>query len=401
VGIVAAMMPEPWDPAIRADPHAYWNRLRAIEPVAARVGPVTGNTFWLLTAYDDCLTALRSPVLGKQPEKHLDPSLVADFGEQGPFAILGRNMLFLDPPDHTRLRALVRDGFSNRTVDALVPRIEAIVVDLIEGIGDSFDLIEDFALPLPVIVIAELLGIPSGDQRRFREWTDAFLGRVGTQEDAMNAGMEFIAYLNDLAADRRADPQDDLISFLIRAEDDGLDHQEFLAMVFLLLVAGHETTVNLIGNGVLELTRHQSEFTRLLEGAVSVESATEELLRYHGPVESTTLRWVYEDVTIGGVTLAPGDLVVPILMGANRDPAVFESPDTLDLGRTPNRHVAFGSGIHLCLGAPLARREAHVALTALRDRLGRLELDIDEGDLQWTEGFFLRGARAMPMRRVA
>lgn len=394
------MMPQPWDPSIRADPHAYWNQLRATEPVAARVGPVTGNTFWMLTAYDDCVTALRSQVLGKEPEKHLDPSRVADFGEQGPFAVLGRNMLFLDPPDHTRLRALVRDGFSNRTVEALVPRIEAIVDDLIADMGDSFDLIEDFALPLPVTVIAELLGIPEGDQRRFRGWTDAFLGRVGTPEDSMNAGMEFIAYLNDLAAERRKDPQDDLISFLLRAEDDGLDHQEFLAMVFLLLIAGHETTVNLIGNGVLELTRHQSEFTRLLDGTVSVESATEELLRFHGPVESTTLRWVYEDVTIGGVRLAPGDLVVPILMGANRDPAVFESPDTLDLGRTPNRHVAFGSGIHLCLGAPLARREAHVALTALRDRLGRLELDVDEADLQWTEGFFLRGARSMPMRRV-
>ena len=395
------MMAEPWDPSIRADPHAYWNQLRVTEPVAARVGPVTGNTFWLLTAYDDCVTALRSQLLGKEPEKHLDPSLVADFGEQGPFAVLGRNMLFLDPPDHTRLRALVRDGFSNRTVEALVPRIEAIVDDLIDRIGDSFDLIEDFALPLPVIVIAELLGIPEADQGRFRGWTDAFLGRVGTQEDSMAAGMEFIAYLNDLAEERRADPQDDLISFLLRAEDEGLDHQEFLAMVFLLLIAGHETTVNLIGNGVLELTRHQPEFTRLLDGSVSVESATEELLRFHGPVESTTLRWVYEDVTIGGVSLRPGDLVVPILMGANRDPAVFEAPDTLDLGRNPNRHLAFGSGIHLCLGAPLARREAHVAFARLRDRLGRLELDIEEDDLEWTEGFFLRGARSMPMRRVA
>ena len=395
------MMPQPWDPSIRADPHAYWNQLRATEPVAARVGPVTGNTFWLLTAYADCVTALRSQMLGKEPEKHLDPSLISDFGEQGPFDVLGRNMLFLDPPDHTRLRALVRDGFSNRTVEALVPRIEAIVDDLIAGIGDSFDLIADFALPLPVTVIAELLGIPAGDQRRFREWTDAFLGRVGTQEDSMNAGMEFIVYLNDLADERRSEPQDDLISFLLHAEDDGLDHQEFLAMVFLLLIAGHETTVNLIGNGVLELTRHQSEFTRLLDGSVSVESATEELLRFHGPVESTTLRWVYDDVTIGGVTLSPGDLVIPILMGANRDPAVFEAPDMLDLGRTPNRHLAFGSGIHLCLGAPLARREAHVALTSIRDRLGRLELDADPHALQWTEGFFLRGARSMPMRRVA
>lgn len=397
------MSPQPWDPSIRPDPHAYWNALREVEPVAARVGPVTGNTFWLLTCFDDCVTALRSQTLGKEPEKHIDASLVADFGEQGPFEILGRNMLFLDPPNHTRLRGLVRDGFSNRTVEALVPRIQAIVDGLIDELGERFDLIEDFALPLPMIVIAELLGIPASDRSRFRGWTNAFLGRVGTQEDSMNAGMEFIQYLNDLAERRRADPRDDMISFLVHAEEDGerLDHQEFLAMVFLLLIAGHETTVNLIGNGVFELMRHQDEFSRLLDGGVGVETATEELLRFHGPVESTTLRWVYDDVEIGGVTLHPGDLVVPILMGANRDPSMFEDPDRLDLGRTPNRHLAFGSGIHLCLGAPLARREAHVALGALRDQIGRLEMDMDTVDLEWTEGFFLRGARSIRVRRAA
>ncbi len=399
------MLPEPWDPAIRADPHAYWNQLRAVEPVAARVGPVTGNTFWLLTGYQDCVTALRSQVLGKEPDKHLDPSLVADFGEQGPFEVLGRNMLFLDPPDHTRLRALVRDGFSNRTVEGLVPRIEAIVDDLVDRIAgrSSFDLIESLALPLPVTVIAELLGIPAPDRVRFRSWTDALLGRVGTVEESVAAGMEFIQYLNDLAARRREDPQDDMISFLLHAEEDGdrLDHQEFLGMVFLLLVAGHETTVNLIGNGVYELTRHQDEFTRLLAGTVSVEAATEELLRFHGPVESTTMRWVYEGVEIGGVRLEPGALVIPILMGANRDPAVFDRPDTLDLGRAPNRHLAFGTGIHLCLGAPLARREAQVAFGAIAARLGRLELAMDGADLGWTQGFFLRGARSIEVRRAA
>jgi len=399
------MLPEPWDPQIRPDPHAYWNELRGVEPVAARQGPVTGNTFWLVTRYEDCVAALRSQVLGKEPEKHLDPDLVADFGEQGPFEILGRNMLFLDPPDHSRLRGLVRDGFSKRTVDALVPRIESIVDGLIDDLGDrkSFDLIEAFALPLPVTVIAELLGIPAGDQTRFRGWTDAFLGRVATQEESMSAALEFIQYLNDLADRRRTEPRGDMISFLLHAEEDGegLDHQEFLAMVFLLLIAGHETTVNLIGNGVLELTRNQDEFTRLLESEVAVESATEELLRFHGPVESTTLRWAYADVELGGTMLHPGDLVVPILMGANRDPAVFDDPDRLDLGRSPNRHIAFGSGIHLCLGAPLARREAHVAFAAVRDRVGRLELDMDPPELEWTEGFFLRGARSLTVRRVA
>jgi cytochrome P450 len=351
------------------------------------------------------VTALRSHTLGKEPDKHLDPTLIADFGDQGPFEVLGRNMLFLDPPDHTRLRSLVREGFSNRAVETLAPRIAAIVDELVDRIGDrpDFDLIADFALPLPVTVIAEMLGIPSADQHRFRDWTDHFLGRVGNPEESMTAAMEFIQYLNDLAEARRTDPRDDLISFLLHAEEDGerLDHQEFLAMIFLLLIAGHETTVNLIGNGTLELIRHQGEFTRLLDGEVTVESATEELLRFHGPVESTTIRWAYDDVEIGGVDLQAGSLVIPILMGANRDPEVFDDPDMLDLGRSPNRHLAFGSGIHLCLGAPLARREAHLAFGALRDRLGRLELDMEESELQWTEGFFLRGARTIEVRRCA
>jgi len=252
-----------------------------------------------------------------------------------------------------------------------------------------------------VIVIAEMLGVPAADQSRFRAWTDLFLGRKGTEEESMTAGMEFIQYLNDLAEVRRSDPRDDMISFLLHAEEDGerLDHQEFLAMVFLLLVAGHETTVNLIGNGVLEMMRNQDQFSRLLDNGVSVESTTEELLRFHGPVESSTIRWAYDEIEVGGSTLHPGDIVVPILMGANRDPAVFDEPDVLDLGREPNRHIAFGSGIHLCLGAPLARREAHIAFGAIRDRLGRLELDMQPEDLDWTPGFFLRGARSIHVRR--
>ena len=399
------MLPDPWDPVIRHDPHSYWNDLRATEPVAPRVGPVTGNTFWLLSRYEDCVAALRTPLLGKEPEKHLDPSLVVDTANLGAFEILGRNMLFVDPPDHTRLRSLVRDGFSNRTVEGLVPRITEIVDRLIDGIdgAPAFDLIDAFALPLPITVIAELLGVPVEDQGRFREWTNATLGRVATVEESMTAGLEFIGYLNDLADARRGDPRDDMVSFLIHAESDGqrLDHQEFLAMIFLLLVAGHETTVNLIGNGMLELIRSPREFDRLLAGEVGVESATEELLRFHGPVESTTLRWAYDEVEIGGHALHPGDLVVPILMAANRDPDVFENPDVLDLGRSPNRHIAFGSGIHLCLGAPLARKETHIALAGLRERVGRLDLDMDVADLEWNEGFFLRGARSMRVRRVA
>ena len=403
-GLGSGPMRDPWDPANRADPHAYWNDLRETEPIAGRHGPVTGNRFWLLTAYEDCVTALRSPVLGKEPEKHLPADVIGDVGDQGPFDVLGKNMLFVDPPDHTRLRGLVRGGFSNRTVAELEPRISEIVDGLLDDIDldEPFDLIECFALPLPVTVIAEMLGIPEPDRPRFRAWSQAIVGNLGSMEEAMTAGMEFIQYLNEMAELRRADPRDDMISYLVHVEEDGnrLDHQEYLAMVFLLLVAGHETTVNLIGNGVLELIRHQDEFTRLLDGSVSAESTTEEVLRYHGPVESTTLRWAYEDVEIGGTTLASGDLVVPILFGANRDPAVFDDPDRFDVGRGSTRHLAFGSGIHLCLGAPLARKEGHVAFDALAARIGRLELAMDEADIEWPTGFFLRGARRLDVRRA-
>ena len=393
----------PWDPAIRHDPHTFWSRLRNEAPVVSAVGPVTGNTFWFLTRYDDVDAALRSSLLGKEPEKHLAPELVPDFGEQGPFEVLGKNMLFVDPPDHTRLRALVRAGFSTRAIEGLAESIESIARDLLTEVEgrEEFDLIEDYALPLPVTVIAEMLGIPVEDQDRFRAWTAAVLGRTGSQEDALAAGMEFIAYLNDIADTRRADPQDDLISLLLHAEDEGdrLSHQEFLAMVFLLLIAGHETTVNLIGNGALELMRHPGEFQKLLEHPELAESAVEEMLRFHGPVESTTLRWAFEEIEVGGHAFQPGDLVVPILMSANRDPSQFDDPDTFDIGRTPNRHIAFGSGIHRCLGAPLARTEGQIAFRLLSE-LGRLELAIEERDLVWTEGFFLRGADSLPVRRV-
>ncbi len=394
----------PWDPEIRHDPHTFWNTVRDTSEIPSATGPVTGNTFWFLTRYEDVDAALRSPVLGKEPEKHLSPELVPDFGEQGPFEVLGRNMLFVDPPDHTRLRALVRSGFSTRAIDGLAESIEAIALELLEGLEhrDEFDLIADFALPLPVTVIAAMLGIPVEDQDRFRGWTAAVLGRTGSREDALTGGMEFIAYLNDIADTRRADPQDDMISLLLHAEDQGdrLSHQEFLAMVFLLLIAGHETTVNLIGNGALELVRHPDEARKLRSDLELVESAVEEMLRFHGPVESTTLRWAFEDVEIGGHRFEPGDLVVPILMSANRDPAQFGNPDTFDLARGSTRHIAFGSGIHRCLGAPLARKEGQIAFRLL-SRLGGLELTVAERELRWTEGFFLRGADSLPVRLVA
>lgn len=371
----------------------------------AAPGPQTGRNFQFVMAHSDVVSALRSPTIGKEPERHL-PDAETDFAMEGPFAVLGRNMLFVDPPDHTRLRRLVRDGFSNRAMESLEPRIVQIAEDLVDRIAGEkeFDLISEFALPLPVTVIAEMLGVPMADQDRFRSWTQAILGRdVDSEEEIMLAGMEFVNYLNDLAAERRSNPTDDLTSHLLHTSEDGdsLSHEEFLAMVFLLLVAGHETTVNLIGNGVVELSSHPDEYTRLLQDPGLIPSAVEEILRFHGPVETATLRWAYEPQTVGDTRLSAGDVLIAVLMAANRDPMVFDDPDRFDVGRNPKGHVAFGSGIHHCLGAPLARREAVIAFEVLTKQVGRLELAVDRDDLPWTREIFLRGAASIPVRRVA
>ncbi len=392
----------PWDPAHRRDPHAFWSSARELAGLPFARGPVTGRTIWFPLRYDDVVVALRHPMLGKEPEKHLGSDILGDdLIGQGPFDVLGKNMLFVDPPDHTRLRRLVREPFSARAIADLEPRIRAITAELLDPLGDDFDLISEFALPFPVRVIAELLGVPAADQSRFRAWTQAILGRGATEEQMLGAGMEFIQYLNELADLRRADPAADLVTYLLTVEEEGerLDHQEFLAMVFLLLVAGHETTVNLIGNGTLELSRNPDQVAHLAaDPAGRSEAAVEELVRFHGPVESATMRWAYEDIALAGVQIAAGDVVVPMLMAANRDPRQFEDPDRLHLARRPNRHLGFGMGIHLCLGAPLARLEARVAFEELLRRWPRFfELAVDVEDLRWTPDFFLRGVASLPV----
>ncbi|MDX1691489.1 MAG: cytochrome P450 [Acidimicrobiia bacterium] len=394
---------DPWDPSHRADPHALYREMRTAAPAYRGVGPVTGRSFWFLTRYDDCVEALKAPhdVLGKEYERHLDPDqIAAQPTTPDATAILNRNLLSVDPPDHTRLRRLVQRSFTNRAVDRLEDRIDAIAVDLLEQIDEpAFDLIEAYAAPLPVTVIAEMLGVPEPDRPKFRAWSNAIL-RAETEEQGMAAGMEFIAYLNDLIAARRTEPRDDLTTELVQAEDDGdrLDHTEMLAMIFLLLVAGHETTVNLIGNGTLELLRHPAERRRLLEDPDLLPNAIEEMLRFHGPVESTTVRWAFEEVELGGATVPRGDMVIPLLLAANRDPEQFDEPDRFDVGRHPNRHIAFGQGIHFCLGAPLARREGLVAFRRLLERFPDLRLDIDPADLRWNQDFFLRGVQELPVR---
>jgi pimeloyl-[acyl-carrier protein] synthase len=316
-------------------------------------------------------------------------------------------MLDRDPPDHTRLRGLVSKAFTPRVVEGLRPRIQQIVDGLIDRVAArrSMDLIEEFAYPIPVVVICEMLGVPVEDHERFKGWSlDIARGldliwlgpdsEVGRRSVA--ARQALADYFRGLIAQRRAAPRNDLLSGLIAAEEAGdkLNETELLATCILLLIAGHETTVNLIGNGTLALLRHHDQFERLRREPALIGTAVEELLRYDGPVQRTA-RIPSDDIDIGGQTIAKGEMVMPFIGAADRDPAQFPDPDRLDIGRAENRHIAFGWGIHFCLGAPLARIEGQIAIGTLARRLPKLALGTDQPE--YRQSLTLRGLKALPV----
>jgi pimeloyl-[acyl-carrier protein] synthase len=385
----------PMDPEFLADPYPTYHRLRTEDPV--HLSPLG---FWVLARYEDVVAVLRDPRFAKEAVMAF---VAARFGIAP--GTIGLSMLDRDPPDHTRLRSLVSKAFTPRVVERLRPRIQQIVEGLlarVEGAG-SMDLIEEFAYPIPVTVICELLGVPVEDHEQFKEWSldiarglDAVMLPVDS-EVARRSGVArhaLIGYFRGLIAERRASPRDDLLSALIAAEEAGdtLGEDELLATCILLLVAGHETTVNLIGNGTLALLRHPGELRRLRENPALITSAVEELLRYDGPVQRTA-RMPSDDVRIGGRTIAKGEMVMPFIGAADRDPAQFPDPDRLDITRSDNRHVAFGMGIHFCLGAPLARVEGQIAINVLVQRLPRLALATEKPE--YRQSLTLRGLTAL------
>ncbi|HSP79912.1 MAG TPA: cytochrome P450, partial [Myxococcaceae bacterium] len=266
---------------------------------------------------------------------------------------------------------------------------------------DSADLLDAFAFPLPVTVIAELLGVPVEDQDRFREWTNTIMTPPadGDFTHLMHAGQQFLQYFQDILEQRRAAPRDDLISALLAAEEQGdrLGPQELLGMMFLLLIAGHETTVNLIGNGTLALLRHPEQLERLRARPELIESAVEEMLRYESPVECSTSRFTVEDTEFHGQLIPAGEMVVAGLLAANHDPEQFPEPERFDITREPTRHIAFGFGIHFCLGAPLARLEGTIALNALLERLPGLRLAEEPEALRWRPRAIVRGLQRLPV----
>ncbi|HUP34224.1 MAG TPA: cytochrome P450 [Candidatus Limnocylindria bacterium] len=388
----------PMDPEFVVDPYPMYHRLRAEDPV--HHSPLG---FWVLTRYADVLAMLRDPRLIKEP---IAAFVAARFGVAVPPG-LGLSMLDRDPPDHTRLRGLVSKAFTPRALERLRPEIQQIVDGLLDEVRarGSMDLIEEFAYPLPVRVICEMLGVPVKDHERFKAWgldiargLDAIMlppdSPVGQR--SVSGRRALAEYFRELIAERRAAPRDDMLSALIAAEEAGdtLNEEELLATCILLLVAGHETTVNLIGNGTLALLRHPAELRKLRERPGLIGTAVEELLRFDGPVQRTA-RIPSEDITIGGQTIGKGEMVMPFLGAADRDPTQFPDPDRLDITRSDNRHIAFGIGIHFCLGAPLARMEGQIAINTLLARLPRLTLATDQP--RFRQSLTLRGLEALPV----
>jgi len=396
-------------PQLLADPYPFYRTLRASNPVfRLPVGDAASPGVWLLTRHADVHAVLRDARFSVDRRR---ARIIRDNIDRLPIGMaLGpegglRTMLVMDPPDHTRVRGLVSKAFTPRRVAALRPRIEQIVEELLGEAGErgAMDLIADFAAPLPAIVIAELLGVPAEDHRKFKQWSTELVTAVGTgnplamREHFEKALGQLIAYLRGIIAERRRATRDDLISAMIEAQEerDALTDAELVATSNLLLLAGHETTTNLIGNGTLALLRNPDQLARLRAQPALLHTAIEEMLRYDSPVQAT-VRVATEDVELGGQKIPAEALVITGIGAANRDPAVFDDPEGLDLGRADNRHLSFGFGVHFCLGASLARLEAEVAFGALLERLPRLELATES--VSYRSNMILRGLTALPVR---
>lgn len=385
----------------RSNPYPLYKHWRETSPMHhSEAG------FWTLTRYDDIVAVLRDDTFSVDPKNATAPE---DFlgpppEDQSMFRELsGRVLLFTDPPDHTRIRGLVTKAFTRRRIEELRPHVEDIVGDLLAGVHDEMDVIENFAYPLPALVICELMGVPVSDRDRFKGLSgdiapilDPFTEPETLQKAVNTAGL-FVMYFADLIEKRRADPQDDLLSALVAAEEGGqhLNMEELIGLCVLLFIAGHETTQNLIGNGLHALLKNRTQLELLRDDRSLSRNAIEELLRYDSPVQLTA-RSPLEDVEVSGEKIRKGEEVVVLLGAGNRDPAVFENPDALDITREKIPVISFGGGVHFCLGAPLARMEGQIAFTQLLSRFPNIELAEDEP--QYRDTLTLRGLKGLKVR---
>ena len=390
--------------AFKANAHSFYARLRAEAPVC-RVRLPDKQEAWLVSRYDDVAALLKDQRFAKNRQNALTPAQLAKQPWVPPMlAPLTRTMLDLDEPDHARLRQLIHKSFTPRRVELMAERIQVLsdaLLDAAEARG-QFDLIRTYAMPLPVSVIADLLGVPTGDRMKFARWSHTFIANTASAWNmvlSIPGLVAFLRYLRWLVRLRRANPQDDLVSELVMAEEAGdhLSEDELLAMIAILLIAGHETTVNLIGNATLALLQHPAQASQLQANPSQIKPAIEELLRYTSPVDLTTERYAREDLEIAGVMIPRGALVFGVLGSANRDERQFPNANTLDLLRDPNRHLAFGQGSHYCVGAPLARMEGQIAMNTLLRRFPNLRLTQAPERLQWRRGILLRGLESLPV----
>lgn len=376
------------------NPYPVYEKLRKDEPVFRIMFP-HGEFGWIITRYEDAAQILKDPRFSKD--------MVRRYGAQNQ-SIFSNNMLFSDPPDHKRLRGLVQKAFTPKLVADMRSHIQDIADELLDNLPsqEKMNLIDDFAFPLPIIVISEILGVPLEDRDKFRIWSNTIIDASIAESAELfeQHAREFTDYLTAWFAKVRRDPGTDLISQLVIAEESGqqLTEQELLGVVSLLIIAGHETTVNLIGNGILALLEHPEQRELLINQPELIHNAIEEMLRYNGPVEFSTSRWALEDIEFRGQRIAKGDLVIVALDSANRDEQQFKDADIFDITREKSSHLAFGKGIHLCLGAPLARLEGEIAVSTLLNRFPNIQLQADVNELEWRPGMNIRGVKEIPVQ---
>jgi cytochrome P450 len=412
------------DPEYREHAFARYEEMRARCPVSRAIitsdAESDGNRgffnrpLWLVTDYEEGSRALLDRAITVDMTSVLTSEQLAQMPETPEvFQPLRRNILTVDPPEHTRLRKLVQPSFTASAIEKLRPRIQQIADELLDAVeataaergemapNRQMELISQFSYPLPITVICEMLGIPPKDREQTQRWSEDLLSAQSPEqmEEIGRNIEEFIAYLRDLFTRKRETPGDDLISQLLQVEVDGdrLTEDEILAMVFILFVAGHITTVNLIANGLFALLTHPEQAAKLRSDPGLTTSAVEEILRYYGPAETTTPRYAREDVELGGQAIAKGDPLLVVLAAADRDPTRFADPQSFDITRDDaNRHIAFGKGVHACLGAPLARLEGQIALETLFRRYPDLQLAVPASEITWAPSF-LRSLTGLPL----
>ncbi|MGX5555881.1 cytochrome P450 family protein [Bacillus cereus] len=387
----------------KEDAYKIYKESRKKQPILF-VNQVEIGKEWLITRYEDALPLLKDNRLKKDWTNVFSQDIKNMYLSVDNSDHLTTHMLNSDPPNHSRLRSLVQKAFTPKMIAQLDGRIQRIADDLISNIErkGTLNLVDDYSFPLPIIVISEMLGIPKEDQAKFRIWSHAVIASPETPEEIKETEKqlsEFITYLQYLVDIKRKEPKEDLVSALILAESEGhkLSARELYSMIMLLIVAGHETTVNLITNTVLALLENPNQLQLLKDNPKLIDSAIEEGLRYYSPVEVTTARWAAEPFQIHHQTIQKGDMVIIALASANRDETVFENPEIFDITRENNRHIAFGHGSHFCLGAPLARLEAKIAITTLFNRMPELQIKGNREEIKWQGNYLMRSLEELPL----